>query len=151
MSNGISVVKRTGESEPLNLEKVHKVVEDACKGLAGVSASAVEMNSGLQFYDGIETDDIQEILVRSANDLITLDNPNYQFVAARLLLFGTRKQAFHKDIWTKGMPHLETMRAVYAERREAIAAGLERIAGVRCPLPEGTFLRLRRISRILGR
>ena len=106
MSNGISVVKRTGESEPLNLEKVHKVVEDACKGLAGVSASAVEMNSGLQFYDGIETDDIQEILVRSANDLITLDNPNYQFVAARLLLFGTRKQAFHKDIWTKGMPHL---------------------------------------------
>ena len=106
MSNGISVVKRTGETEPLNLEKVHKVVEDACKGLAGVSASAVEMNSGLQFYDGIETDDIQEILVRSANDLITLDNPNYQFVAARLLLFGTRKQAFHKDIWTKGMPHL---------------------------------------------
>ena len=91
MSNGISVVKRTGETEPLNLEKVHKVVEDACKGLAGVSASAVEMNSGLQFYDGIETDDIQEILVRSANDLITLDNPNYQFVAARLLLFGTRK------------------------------------------------------------
>ena len=106
MSNGISVVKRTGESEPLNLEKVHRMVEDACKGLAGVSASAVEMNSGLQFYDGIETDDIQEILVRSANDLITLDNPNYQFVAARLLLFGTRKQAFHKDIWTKGMPHL---------------------------------------------
>jgi len=106
MSNGISVVKRTGETEPLNLEKVHRMVEDACKGLAGVSASAVEMNSGLQFYDGIETDDIQEILVRSANDLITLDNPNYQFVAARLLLFGTRKQAFHKDIWTKGMPHL---------------------------------------------
>ena len=106
MSNGISVVKRTGESEPLNLEKVHRMVEDACRGLAGVSASAVEMNSGLQFYDGIETDDIQEILVRSANDLITLDNPNYQFVAARLLLFGTRKQAFHKDIWTKGMPHL---------------------------------------------
>jgi ribonucleoside-diphosphate reductase alpha chain len=106
MSNGISVLKRTGDTEPLNLEKVHRMVEDACRGLAGVSASAVEMNSGLQFYDGIETNDIQEILVRSANDLITLDNPNYQFVAARLLLFGTRKQAFHKDIWTKGMPHL---------------------------------------------
>ena len=106
MSNGISVLKRTGDTEPLNLEKVHRMVEDACRGLAGVSASAVEMNSGLQFYDGIETNDIQEILVRSANDLITLENPNYQFVAARLLLFGTRKQAFHKDIWTKGMPHL---------------------------------------------
>ena len=58
MSNGISVLKRTGETEPLNLEKVHRMVEDACKGLAGVSASAVEMNSGLQSYHGIETDDI---------------------------------------------------------------------------------------------
>ena len=104
MTNGISVVKRDGTSTPLKLDKVHKMVEEACEGLAGVSASQVEMNSGLQFYDGIQTQDIQEILVRSANDLISLDNPNYQFVAARLLLFGTRKQAFHKDIWTKGMP-----------------------------------------------
>ncbi len=106
MTNGISVVKRTGSTEPLLLDKVHKVVQEACEGLAGVSASQVEMNSGLQFFDGIKTDDIQEILIRSANDLISLDNPNYQFVAARLLLYGTRKQAFHKDIWTKGMPNI---------------------------------------------
>ena len=50
-----------------------------------MSASQVEMNSGLQFFDGIETKDIQEILVRSASDLISLEAPNYQFVAARLL------------------------------------------------------------------
>ena len=104
------VVKRNGESTELNLEKVHKMVEHACEGLAGVSESAVEMNSGLQFYDGIQTADIQEILIRSANDLITLDNPNYQFVAARLLLFGLRKAIYngHPDKHPPLHEHVKT-------------------------------------------
>ena len=63
MSNGIKVEKRDGHSESLNLDKVHRMVEDACEGLAGVSASQVEINSGLQFFDGIQTQDIQEILI----------------------------------------------------------------------------------------
>ena len=91
MSNGIKVQKRDGHVEPINLEKVHKMVEFACEGLAGVSASQVEIQSGLQFFDGIETKDIQEILIKSASDLITVENPNYQYVAARLLLFGLNK------------------------------------------------------------
>jgi len=94
MSNGTKVVKRNGSIEPLNLEKMHVMVEQACKGLAGVSASQVEIQSGIQFYDGISTAEIQEILVRSASDLIDLDHPNYQFVAARLLLFALRKNLF---------------------------------------------------------
>jgi len=106
MSNGIKVTKRDGSIEPLNLDKLHKMVEEACDGLAGVSASQVEMNSGIQFYDGITTEEIQEILIRSASDLITLDNPNYQYVASRLLLFALRKQAFYKNIWKDGMPSL---------------------------------------------
>jgi ribonucleoside-diphosphate reductase alpha chain len=69
-------------------------VEEACKDLANVSASQVEMQSGIQFYDGITTAEIQEILIRSASDLIDLEHPNYQFVAARLLLFALRKQLF---------------------------------------------------------
>ena len=95
----ISVVKRDGSVESLNLDKVHAMVELACEDLAGVSSSQVEMNSGIQFYDGIKTEDIQEILIRSANDLISLDTPNYQYVAARLLLFGLRKAVFgyHPD------------------------------------------------------
>ena len=101
MTNGtdIKVIKRDGSAEPLNLEKVHKMVEYACEGLAGVSASQIEMNSGLQFFDGIKSADIQEILIRSANDLISLDNPNYQFVAARLLLFALKRQVYkdHPD------------------------------------------------------
>ncbi len=91
----IHVVKRDGERESLNLEKVHAMVEHACNGLAGVSESQVEMNSNLQFFDGIKTSDVQEILIRSANDLISLDAPNYQFVAARLLLFGLRKAVYN--------------------------------------------------------
>jgi len=87
MTNGTKVQKRNGNVEPLNLDKIHIMVEQACEGLAGVSASQVEIQSGIQFYDGITTWEIQEILVRSASDLINLDNPNYQFVAARLLLF----------------------------------------------------------------
>ena len=106
MSNGIKVTKRDGSIEPLNLDKIHRMVDEACDGLAGVSASQVEMNSGIQFYDGITTEEIQEILIRSASDLISLDNPNYQFVAARLLLFSLRKQVFHKNIWKEGMPSL---------------------------------------------
>jgi ribonucleoside-diphosphate reductase alpha chain len=94
MSNGTKVVKRNGNTESLDLNKLHVMVEEACKDLAGVSASQVEMQSGIQFYDGITTAEIQEILIRSASDLIDLDHPNYQFVAARLLLFAIRKQIF---------------------------------------------------------
>ena len=89
------VIKRNGERTLLDLDKIHIMVEHACNGLAGVSESQVEMNAGLQFFDGIKTSDIQEILVRSANDLISLDAPNYQFVAARLLLFGLRKAVYN--------------------------------------------------------
>jgi ribonucleoside-diphosphate reductase alpha chain len=94
MSNGTKVVKRDGKTEPLDLNKLHVMVEEACKDLAGVSASQVEMQSGIQFYDGITTAEVQEILIRSASDLIDLEHPNYQFVAARLLLFAVRKQLF---------------------------------------------------------
>ena len=94
MSNGTRVVKRNGSVESLDLNKLHLMVEEACKDLAGVSASQVEMQSGIQFYDGISTVEVQEILIRSASDLIDLEHPNYQFVAARLLLFAIRKQLF---------------------------------------------------------
>ena len=117
MSNGTKVVKRNGKSESLNLDKIHIMVEHACKGLAGVSESQVEMNAGLQLFDGIETKDIQEILVRSANDLISLEAPNYQFVAARLLLFALRKQVYngHPDARPTLKEHVKTCidRGVY--------------------------------------
>jgi len=104
MSNGTKVKKRDGRIESLDLDKMHLMVEEACRGLAGVSASQVEMKSGIQFYNGITTGEIQEILIRSASDLIDLDHPNYQYVAARLLLFSVRKQLYGK---MKELPTLE--------------------------------------------
>ena len=94
MSNGTMIVKRDGTKEHLNIDKIHFVVEEACKGLAGVSSSQIEMNANLQFYDGMTTHEIQEILIRSANDLISLDSPNYQYAAARLLSYALYKQVF---------------------------------------------------------
>jgi len=90
----INIIKRTGEKAELNIDKIHTVVEFACEGLAGVSSSQIEMNANIQFYDGMTTKEIQEILIRSANDLISLDHPNYQYAAARLLLYGTYKEVF---------------------------------------------------------
>ena len=106
----INVIKRDGTKTPLDLNRVHHIVEHACKGLAGVSESQVEINSGLQFFDGIKTSDIQEILVRSANDLISLESPNYQYVAARLLLFSLRKQVYrgHPDHPTVFKDHIQS-------------------------------------------
>ena len=106
VNENISVVKRNGRGkEALNIEKIHEMVEYATEDITGVSSSQVEMNSGLQFYDGITTNEIQQILIKSANDLISLDNPNYQYVAARLLLYSLRKQLFHK-LWDH--PHIYT-------------------------------------------
>ena len=97
--DSINVIKRNGRgTEPLNLEKIHEMVAHACKDLTGVSESQVEMSSGIQFFDKISTDEIQQILIKSASDLITLENPNYQYVAARLLLFSLRKSLHHR-LW----------------------------------------------------
>ena len=92
-SSTIKVQKRDGRLEDLDINKIHFVVEEACEGLAGVSSSQIEMNANIQFYDGMTTKDIQNVLVRSANDLISLEAPNYQYAAARLLSYDVRKEA----------------------------------------------------------
>jgi len=92
-SSTIKVQKRDGKLENLDINKIHFVVEEACEGLTGVSSSQIEMNANIQFYDGMTTKDIQNVLVRSANDLISLEAPNYQYAAARLLSYDVRKEA----------------------------------------------------------
>ena len=94
-NGGIKVVKSDGSKVSIDLDKIHRMVEKACRNITGVSESSVEMNSGLQFYEGITTKEIQSILIKSAHDLIDVTNPNYQFVAARLLLFAIQKQVFN--------------------------------------------------------
>lgn len=90
----ITVTKRDGSREPLDLEKLHRVVFWATEGITGVSASEVEIKSHIQFYNGIKTSTIQETLIKSAADLITEDTPNYQYVAGRLINYHLRKEVY---------------------------------------------------------
>lgn len=94
MTQQIHVSKRDGRREPLDLEKLHKVVFWATDGITGVSASEVEIKSHIQFYNGIKTENIQETLIKSAADLISEETPNYQYVAGRLICYHLRKQVY---------------------------------------------------------
>ena len=90
----MQVRKRDGTLEDLNIDKLHKVVMYACEGIPGVSASQVEINSKIQFFDKIDTEDIQETLIKSAADLISEEAPNYQYVAGRLINYHLRKMVY---------------------------------------------------------
>ena len=90
----IQVTKRSGSKEPLDIEKLHKVVFYACEGITGVSPSEVEIKSQIQFYNGMTTKEIQETLIKAASDLITEETPNYQYVGGRLINYALRKEVY---------------------------------------------------------
>lgn len=90
----ITVIKRSGEKEHLNLNKIHNILEKACKGITGVSVSDIAMKAHLSFFDGITTKEIHQALIKAAGDLITENAVNYQYVAGNLLNYEIRKQAW---------------------------------------------------------
>ena len=90
----MQVTKRDGRAEPIDLDKIHRVVDWAAQGLDNVSVSQVELRSHIQFYDGIRTGDIHETIIKSAADLISDETPDYQYLAARLAIFHLRKIAY---------------------------------------------------------
>jgi ribonucleoside-diphosphate reductase alpha chain len=92
--DSINVLKRNGSVECFDIEKIHKMVEVACENITGVSVSDIEMEAHLSFFDGINSSDIHESLIKAAANLITESTPNYQFVAGRLLMFDIRKVAW---------------------------------------------------------
>lgn len=94
MTDNIQVIKRSGQKEPLDIDKFHKVASFACEGLTGVSVSELELRTHMQFYNNIKTSDIQEMLIKAAAELITEETPNYQFVAGRLINYDLRKQVY---------------------------------------------------------
>jgi ribonucleoside-diphosphate reductase alpha chain len=94
MMSNILITKRDGRKEPIDLEKMHRVVFAACEGINGVSPSEVEIKSHIQFFNGISSSEIQETLIKSAADLITEDTPNYQWVAGNLINYHIRKEVY---------------------------------------------------------
>ncbi|MBL0709418.1 MAG: ribonucleoside-diphosphate reductase subunit alpha [Colwellia sp.] len=94
MTHNLSVTKRNGSTELINLDKIHRVIAWAAEGLDNVSVSQVEIKSHIQFYDGIKTSDIHETIIKAAADLISEETPDYQYLAARLAIFHLRKKAY---------------------------------------------------------
>ncbi|MGY5449902.1 class 1a ribonucleoside-diphosphate reductase subunit alpha [Agarivorans sp. MS3-6] len=94
MNKDLLVTKRSGKQEAINLDKIHRVITWAAKGLNNVSVSQVELKSHIQFYSGMATKDIHETIIKSAADLISQETPDYQFLAARLAVFHLRKKAY---------------------------------------------------------
>ncbi|QBL09403.1 ribonucleoside-diphosphate reductase subunit alpha [Rheinheimera sp. D18] len=94
MTQSLFVTKRDGRREPLDLDKIHRVITWAAEGLSHVSVSQVELKSHIQFYDGIKSSDIHETIIKAAADLISKDSPDYQYLAARLAVFHLRKKAY---------------------------------------------------------
>ena len=92
--NSIKVTKRDGSTQPFDLDKVHKVLEWAIEDITGVSMSEIELKANIQLYDKIPAYDIHELLIKSAAELISEQTPNYQFVAARLISYKMRKEAY---------------------------------------------------------
>lgn len=94
----INVVKRDGREEPLDIEKIHLVLEWACERLNDVSVSQIEMASHIQFYDKIKTYDIHETMIKASADLISKEIPDYQYVAGRLINYQLRKEVYQSYI-----------------------------------------------------
>lgn len=90
----IQIRKRNGTLESLDINKFHKVAQHACDGLAGVSVSDLELKTQIQFFDRMTSEEIQEILIKAAADLISEDAPNYQYVAGRLINYHLRKEVY---------------------------------------------------------
>ncbi|MGM0481186.1 MAG: ATP cone domain-containing protein, partial [Pseudomonadota bacterium] len=109
MNDQLFVTKRNGQREPLNLDKIHRVIMWAAEGLHNVSASQVEIKSHIQFYDGIKTEDIHETIIKAAADLISEEAPDYQYMAARLAVFHLRKRAYGKFEPPRLFDHVKKM------------------------------------------
>jgi len=109
MNNNLFVTKRNGKKEPIDLEKIHKVIAWAADGLDNVSVSQVELKSHIQFYDGIKTSDIHETIIKSAADLISEEAPDYQYLSARLAVFHLRKKAYGQFEPPKLFDHVVNM------------------------------------------
>ncbi|WP_058368618.1 class 1a ribonucleoside-diphosphate reductase subunit alpha [Psychrobacter sp. ENNN9_III] len=105
----IQVTKRDGRLEPIDLDKIHKVIAWAAHDLDNVSVSQVELKSHIQFYEGIKTRDIHETIIKSAADLISEDTPDYQYLAARLAIFHLRKIAYNKFTPPHLFDHVTTL------------------------------------------
>ena len=93
----IKVKKRNGRLQDFRVEKINTNVERACEDISEVSVSEVVLDAQLQLYDKITTREIDTALILSAREKIEKE-PDYSFVAARLLLNTVYKEVFKEGV-----------------------------------------------------
>ncbi len=101
-SKMITVTKRNGRIEALDITKIQKFTKDAVYGLENVSQSELELDARIQFRDKMPTEEIQQTLIKTAVDKIDVDRPHWTFVAARLFIY----DLYHKVSRFSGYIHL---------------------------------------------
>ncbi|OQM34443.1 class 1a ribonucleoside-diphosphate reductase subunit alpha [bacterium endosymbiont of Pedicinus badii] len=94
MKEILTVIKKNGKKENISFEKIRKIIKIAAKGLEKISIKKIETQSYTQFYNCIKTNKIHKIIIKSSANLISSENPDYQYLAARLLIFYLRKKAY---------------------------------------------------------
>jgi ribonucleoside-diphosphate reductase alpha chain len=109
----IQIKKRNGEFEKFDAEKINKVIQWACEDIKDVNPSDVAMNAKFSIENKTSSSSIQEILIRSANDMISLDTPNYQYVAGRLRVYALRKEVWGTNEPPRLYDHLRKHRSLY--------------------------------------
>ena len=120
MLDVITVVKRSGRIETLDISKIQKYTASAVEGLEGVNQSELEVDAKIHFKDKITTEQIQKTLIQTAVDKIDIDVPNWTFVAARLFLY----DLYHK---VSGYTGYKKLREYFerGEREGRILKGLK--------------------------
>lgn len=89
----INVIKSSGVSQSFDPQKIIKVLSWAAEG---TSVDPYELYENIKSYlrDGMTTDDIQTIVIKAAANSISVEEPDYQYVAARCLMFALRKHVY---------------------------------------------------------
>lgn len=94
MNKEIFIKKRGGALEKFSADKINKVLQWATEGIKNVSFEEVAMNAHLSFFDGMTSDNIHVALIEAAAQQISVEKPNYQYVASRLLNYQLRKRVW---------------------------------------------------------
>lgn len=114
----INVVKRNGQTEPLDIEKIKRTIAWSCGDLE-INPLVLETKSHLYFQDGITTVDIQKTLIKTALNLITVEEPDWQFAAGRLFLMDLYKQArINRDSSNYGYGNFSEFFRMYVEEKQ---------------------------------
>ena len=102
------VKKRNGRLQKLNINKINLCAQRACEGLENVSASEIVIDADVQLYEKIPTKEVDKALIMSARAKIEKE-PNYSYVAARLLLGNVHKEVFGISVDKDAVDHQDRL------------------------------------------